>query len=282
MKLKNSSAEIFIPDGASVEEALRRTTHLGIGAHPDDLEILAYHGILQSFHNQEKRFFGITVTDGRGSPRDGLYAKYSDEEMRLVRRKEQKKAAVVGEYSGVAMLDYTSAFIKDPSNKDVVEDITTLLEAARPSVVYTHSLTDKHDTHVAAVLRAIAAVRQVPQEARPKVLYGCEVWRDLDWLADEDKRALDVSRHENLGASLVHLFDSQVCGGKRYDLATLGRRRADATYYETHGTDVATALIFAMDMTPLARDPSLDVGEFAAGFIERFARDVAARLKKLS
>lgn len=282
MRLKNATATVFIPDGVSLEEALQRTTHLGIGAHPDDCDILGYHGILECFQQQDKWFFGIVVTDGRGSPRDALYAKYTDEEMRLVRLGEQKKAAVVGEYSGLAMLDYTSASIKDPSNKDVVADLRALLEAARPSVVYTHNPADKHETHIAVFLRAIAALRQLPADAMPPVVYGCEVWRDLDWMVDEDKVALDVSAHENLAAALLYLYDSQVCGGKRYDLASLGRRRANATYHATHGADIATALIFAMDMTPLVRDPSLDLGEFTARFIERFAQDVAARLKKLS
>jgi LmbE family N-acetylglucosaminyl deacetylase len=281
MNLRNASGIIFIPDEVSVEQALRRTTHMGIGAHPDDLEILAYDGILKSFHNDENWFFGVTVTDGRASPRDSLYAKYSDEEMRLVRREEQKKAAVVGQYSGLAMLDYTSAATKDPAHADVVEDLKNLVEAARPTTIYTHNPADKHDTHVAVVLRVIAALRQVREECKPKALYGCEVWRDLDWLVDEDKVAMDVSMHESLAASLVHLFDSQVCGGKRYDLATLGRRRANATYHATHGTDIATALIFGMDMTPLIHDPSLDIFEYVNRFIQRFAADVADRLGRL-
>ena len=47
MRLRQSSADIFIPDGKPAEEALARITHLGIGAHQDDLEFMAFHGILQ-------------------------------------------------------------------------------------------------------------------------------------------------------------------------------------------------------------------------------------------
>ena len=49
MKLSLDSAEIFVPDGCSVAEALARTTHLGIAAHQDDLEIMAIDGILRAF-----------------------------------------------------------------------------------------------------------------------------------------------------------------------------------------------------------------------------------------
>jgi len=93
MQLKNATAEIFIPPGAEINQALARTTHMGIGAHQDDLEIMAFHGILECFQQPDKWFTGVTVTDGSGSPRDDVYKEYTDDEMRAVRRKEQKKAA---------------------------------------------------------------------------------------------------------------------------------------------------------------------------------------------
>lgn len=281
MKLGRSTAEIFVPDGVSDDVALERTTHMGIAAHPDDLEILSYHGILQSFHSRQNWFLGVVATDGSGSPREALYRDYTDEQMRAVRCQEQKKAATVGEYSAVAMLDYPSAAVKDPNHKEVVEDIRRLIEAGRPSVLYTHNPADKHDTHVAVLLRTIEAVRQVPQDAKPKAIFGCEVWRDLDWVVDGEKVAFDVAAHENLAASLLGVFDSQVSGGKRYDLATLGRWRANATYYETHGTDVTTAMIYAIDITPLVEEPTLGVIEFIRGYIDRFADDVSERLRRL-
>ncbi|HOJ22754.1 MAG TPA: PIG-L family deacetylase, partial [Armatimonadota bacterium] len=251
MKLRNSTAEIFVPDGKPVAEALARTTHMGVSAHQDDLEIMAFRGILECFGVDDKWFLGVVVTNGAGSPRDDLYKDYTDEEMMVVRRKEQKKAAFVGEYAAQFLLDHPSSAVKDASNPDVVADLKEILLAARPEVVYTHNLGDKHDTHVGTALRLIQAMRELPEEARPKRVLGCEVWRDLDWMTDEDKVPLDVAAHENLAAALLGVFDSQICGGKRYDLATLGRRRAHATYHASHGTDDTTQLNFAMDLTPL-------------------------------
>ena len=46
MELHNSGAEIYVPDGFPVDVALSRTTHLAVSAHQDDIEIMAYHGIL--------------------------------------------------------------------------------------------------------------------------------------------------------------------------------------------------------------------------------------------
>jgi LmbE family N-acetylglucosaminyl deacetylase len=281
MKLKRDTAMEFVPDDLPIESALARTTHMGISAHQDDLEIMAAQPIIECFQQFAKWFTGVVVTDGRGSPRDDLYKNYSDEEMRVVRFKEQKKAAIVGEYAAQIILDYPSKIVKDGSNKMPVEDLITLLQIAKPQFVYTHNLTDKHDTHVGVALRVIEAIRQLPQEARPQKLYGCEVWRDLDWMVDEDKVPFDVSAHENLQAALLGVFDSQICGGKRYDLATMGRRRAHATYFASHGTDVTTGLTFAMDLTPLIADPTKDVLGFAQDLIQHFAQDVTQRIQAM-
>src|SRR5262249_58150991 len=125
------------------------------------------------------------------------------------------------------------------------------------------------------------ALREVRDEVHPKKVYGCEVWRDLDWLPDNVKQVLPASSRSNIAAALVGVFDSQVSGGKRYDLATAGRRLAHATYYASHGTDPESALNFAMDLTPLVDDPSLDVTKYVTGLIDRFRADVEKRVKSM-
>jgi LmbE family N-acetylglucosaminyl deacetylase len=281
MQFNLDTAELFIPDGLSPDAALARTTHLCLAAHQDDIEIMAANPILTCFQQKDLWFTGVVVTDGRGSPRDDLYKDYSDEDMRVVRFVEQKKAAYVGEYAAQVLLDYPSKLIKDGSNKLAVNDIVKILKATRPQFVYTHNLADKHDTHVGVALKVIEAVRQLPQEEQPEKLYGCEVWRDLDWMTDTDKVPFDCSAHENLQMALVGVFDSQICGGKRYDLATMGRRKAHATYFASHGTDVTTGLSFGMDLTPLMTDPAKDPGAHVQEYIQRFAQEVADRMGKL-
>ncbi len=281
MKFNLATAELFVPDGLPAEEALARTTHLCFAAHQDDIEIMAANPIITCFQQTDKWFTGVVVTDGRGSPRDDLYKNYTDEDMRVVRFKEQKKAAVIGEYAAQVLLDYPSKAIKDGTNQQAVEDIVRLLKATHPQIVYTHNLADKHDTHVGVTLKVIEAVRRLPQDEQPRHLYGCEVWRDLDWLTDSDKVPFDLSAHENLQMALVTVFDSQICGGKRYDLATLGRRKAHSTYFASHGTDTTTGLSFGMDLTPLMADQSLDPSAYVQRHIQRFAQEVADRMNKL-
>lgn len=277
-----ATAEVWVPDGADRETAIARTTHMAIGAHQDDLEIMALEGILACFGRSDAWFSGVIVTNGAGSPRDGLYGAYTDEQMQAVRRVEQKKAAFVGEYSSVTFLDHTSAEVKDPGQREAVADIALILDEARPSVVYTHNLADKHPTHVAVALRTISAIRSLPPEARPSRLLGCEVWRGLDWMCDNDKVVFRLDAHENVSTSLVGVFDSQIVGGKRYDLATMGRRRANATYLDSHATDAATLVNFGMDLTPLLENDDLDPEVLVTQHIEHFAQEVRSTLSKLS
>src|SRR5882724_1947599 len=98
MKLHNKTAEIFVPDGGATPSALKRITHLGIGAHQDDLEFMAFHGIEACFHSDTDWFGGVTCTNGSGSARAGAYAKFTDGEMMAVRREEQRHAAILGRY----------------------------------------------------------------------------------------------------------------------------------------------------------------------------------------
>ncbi len=280
MNLRMPQAEVYIPDGTPETQALERTTYLCIAAHQDDIEIMAAQAVLACFQQPEQWFTGVVVTDGRGSPRAGLYADYTDDAMWAVRRREQRKAAFVGEYAAQILLDYPSRVVKGADARPT-EDLVAVLRATRPREVYTHNLADKHDTHIAVALRVIEAVRALPPGERPQRLYGGAVWRDLDWMRDEDKVVFDLSRQENLQAALLGVFDSQISGGKRYDLATLGRRRVNATYFASHAVDQATALAWAMDLTPLIQQEKLDPLDYVLTLIEGFRNEVAGRIERL-
>ena len=282
MKFHLDTAEIFIPDGQPIDSALARTTHLCFSAHQDDIEIMAASPIVECFQQKDKWFTGVVVTDGRGSPRNGLYEQYSDDEMRQVRFKEQRKAAYLGEFAAQVLLDFPSKIVKDASRQEPMDDILAILRATKPQIVYTHNLADKHDTHVATALRVIEALRKLDPAERPERIVGCEVWRALDWMVNSDKLKMDLSDHENLQFALLGVFDSQIAGGKRYDLASMGRRRANATYFESHGVDHTTGLSYGMDMTPLMNDASLDPTEFVSGLIQRFVNDVKERIGRMS
>jgi LmbE family N-acetylglucosaminyl deacetylase len=280
MRLHHSTADIYVPDGKPVAAALRRVTHLGVGAHQDDLEFMAFHGILECYRSRSKWFGGVTCTNGAGSSRTGKFKKFTDEQMMAVRRREQNQAAKLGGYAAMLQLDFPSSVVKSASDPALKDDLKQIFAATKTQVVYTHNLADKHDTHIGVAVAVIQALRELPRANRPARVIGCEVWRDLDWLPDAKKVVMDVSGHEKFAARLNGLFASQIAGGKRYDHATLGRRAANATFFSSHTTDTATQLIFGMDLTPLINDATLDPVGYALSFLDEFRADVKQKLSQ--
>jgi LmbE family N-acetylglucosaminyl deacetylase len=276
----NPRARLMIPDGLAAPAALRRTTHLGIGAHQDDLEFMAFHGILACYDQKDRWFGGVTITDGRGSSRAGKFQDWTDDQIAAERIREQDAAAVIGQYAFMAQLGHPSKSVRDARETVVRDDLFRILEATRPEVVYLHNLADKHDTHVGCALRCLEALRRLPKADRPQKVYGCEVWRDLDWLVDSEKTPMPVSARPELARALNEVFATQIAGGKRYDLAVIGRRTANATFSQAHATDQESAMQWAMDLTPLVQDDLLDPIAYVTGFIDRLKADVTSRLRQ--
>ena len=269
---------LYVPDGTLGPEALSRVTHLGIGAHQDDLEFHALHGILECWDRADQWFGGIICTDGGGSSRTEPYAEYSDEQMQAVRVEEQNSAARIGQYGAMVQLGYPSSQIRNPANPDPRKELRELLDVIQPEIVYTHALADKHETHIAVVMNVIAAIRELPADRRPKRLLGFEGWRDLDWLPSENKVRLNVSARPELATELARVFQSQIAGGKRYDLAIDGRRAANATLDDPYGPDGEVRVTYAMEMTPLIIKDSLDPLAFTLELVEKFAADIRKKV----
>lgn len=277
---ERENQEIYLPDGSDVLEALGRTTHLCVAAHQDDVEIMAFDGILRAFDDPQAYFSACIVSDGRGYPRKGSSEHFSPDEIMTMRNEEQKKAARIGHYSAQVFLGYPSKEVKKPGNQDLIDDLRELLRLTRPEVLYTHNLADKHPTHIGVVLRLLEALRGLPKELQPKQCLGCEVWRDLDWLPDDKKVVFDLSAHQQLQKDLVEVFESQIQGGKDYTAAILGRRAANATFFQSHATDTVTGMGFGMDLTPLLADPELDPVAYIKSFLLEFQEEVLGLIEK--
>lgn len=279
MTFHQPGSSLYIPDPQGVQLALSRTTHLGVGAHQDDLEFMAFHGIQACYRRKDAWFGGVTCTNGSGSARSGAYASCSDAEMMAIRRDEQNQSASLGEFSFMAHLDYPSPALRGQKTPDLDEDLRTLLSASSPRFLYTHNPADKHNTHIGVFCSLLRAARSLPPDQRPEKVFGCEVWRGLDWMPDEDKVAHDITSHEELAKALNEVFQSQIAGGKHYDLAISGRRRANATFFDSHSVDNAQSISFAMDLTPLFHSDHLDPADYVLEFIDRFRSDVETHLR---
>ena len=275
-----NQTRIWTCDDLPLAEALAKTTHLGIGAHHDDLEFMAFEGIALCHRKVGLGFAGITCTDGRGSARQAGLSGTTVDDLAEMRIREQEEAARMGGYTAMIQLGHSSAETIDPSQSRLWRRLATILTSCPGAVLYTHNPADKHRTHIGVFAAVLRAIRSLPTALRPSRLIGCEVWRDLDWLCDGEKIRMDVSGYDSLANRLNTVFVSQIAGGKRYDIAVTGRRAANATFYEPRDGDSATQVITGMDLTPLVNDESIDPVEFTCAMIRRFEDQVRLELRR--
>ena len=248
---------------------------LCICAHQDDCEIMAIDGILKGYYSKKYSFALVETTDGGGSARTGKFKDYTDDEMKAVRVKEQEAASEIGKYHSLYMLGYSSKEVKDRKNPQIADEYIKIIKELKPQVIYTHSILDKHPTHIGVALKVIEAVRSLPKNEQPKLFYGCEVWRGLDWISDERKIGFDVSRNEKLQKKILDVFESQIAGGKAYTKASIGRRYQNATYYQSHSVDSFKMISYAIDLKPLLVKPNLSVKEFALSFVDDLKNEIS-------
>lgn len=278
--MKSENYAEYIIENSSRADAINKTTTLAVIAHQDDAEFMTYPAIKRCYGSDKEWFSAIVVTDGGGSPRSGKFKDFSDEEMKKIRSLEQKKAAKIGRYAHVSLLGYPSFMVKEKLNDSVTEDILKLINSYAPHTIYTHSLLDRHDTHIAVAVRTIKAIRMMDKSIRPKMLLGGEMWGSLDWLIDNDLIKEHISDDYSLAEKLMGVYKSQIGGGKRYDLAVTGRRIANATLRESHNTDTHRMSVYYLDLTPLIMDDTLEIDSFMLKFIDNFYNECKNKLSK--
>lgn len=274
----------FIPNEMSLGVAAdsARGGSMGIGAHPDDLEIIAIRGIGISLNFEQRRFTGVTVTDGSGGTRKECFKEMSEEAMAGKRLEEQNIAATLGKYALQYNLNYKSADIRDPNaelSKALVKEISDIVHTLQPHAIYTHSPFDNHPTHVAVMRAVIDALRSLPGAERPLELYGCEVWGSLDWLPEGRKKFMDVTQFTDLQRQLISCHESQHDENRSYDEGTVGREFSNATYAHPRVNGVGAAVL-AVDLMPLMDRLDLSIYDFAKEILKEFEAERLALLSK--
>jgi LmbE family N-acetylglucosaminyl deacetylase len=273
-------AQVYVPDGAAVSDALARTTDLAVVAHPDDVELAMPGPVLACRDDPERWFTAVVCTDGAGSVRPADMVDLDAARFVAVRAAEQRAAADAGGLSAVIMMGLSSATVGttgDPGRDALVQALALICGAAGAAVVHTHNPADAHRTHVAVATAAVTALRRLAPDERPAMLLGWEGWRDLDWLAPDSVVTADLTGQGDEAVALARCHASQM-GPKRYDLAAQGRRRANATYRHQATADAATEVGVAMDLTAMLDDATDPVAVVLAA-IDDFRSDVADTLR---
>lgn len=95
---------------------------------------------------------------------------------------------------------------------------------------------------------------------------GADIWI-CDKLSVDD--ALSRTTHLGIGA-------------QQDDLAVQGRRRANATFFDSHGSDLYSSVAWGVDLKPLVEDASLSMEAFIADKVTQLSEDIVNRVSQFS
>ena len=70
-------------------------------------------------------------------------------------------------------------------------------------------------------------------------------------------------------------------GGKRYDLAAAGRRKAQATFADAYSPDQAQEVVLALNLLPLLEHGAPSLQDFVSGLINEFRQQTTERIQKI-
>lgn len=117
---------------------LRKMHILGIGSHPDDLEILC-GGTLAKYTSLNHKVTMAIVTDGSAGSRD-----HPVDELRKIRRKEAENSAQIIGAKLIWLGELDELFFEDKETRYKIVDI---IRESKPDVIITHSPNDYHPDH---------------------------------------------------------------------------------------------------------------------------------------
>jgi len=157
-------------------------------------------------------------------------------------------------------------------DRSVAEKLAAILSEIKPKELYIHSPFDKHPTHIGAMKVSLEAVKLLPKEIKPEKLYGCEVWRGLDWMeGDEDLKVIHFDDEVGLSDYILSSFSSQN-ESKNYLDAAKGRRKSNATFSESHSVNQAGEAALYVDLSVFLRENPPSPEDFVAAKIDAFKK----------
>jgi len=229
-----------------------KVKYLCICAYPNDCEIMSIEGIQRGYRAKKYSFACVSTScfakDGKTNIADF-----------------QKKASEIGRYNALYVLKHKFEDIKDSENEEIIKEYVELINEIKPRIIYTHSLLDNDPIHVAVAIKVINALRTMRRSQHPKVIYGCEVNRDLDWVKEEKLVYFDNSKNVKLQKQLIAVYKTKKDDSHLVESA-IGKRFSNAGFF-TNKKEYKLSTR-AINMTTLLRRKDYPIKKFAMSFVD--------------
>jgi glucosamine-6-phosphate deaminase len=260
----------------ALQAALAKTTHVGVGAHQDDIEIMAGPMLLKN----KDHWMNIIVTDGAASKSilNGMATELTPKQLTDMRQREQREAArETG--TPVIQLKYPSAAVNghmgEGKRQEAAFALGTLFSAMpKTEEVFGHNPIDKHATHLAVLAVQTAALRAA-QHKNLKNVYAMEVWGGLTGIPEAQLSMFVVEDGRDLAAinTLIGKYQSQIQGqGRDYAATTTARMVGHGGYVSNpHLNNPPEGMVIGLNITDFTKGESNDMGALAKELLERAA-----------
>lgn len=210
----NKNAMKYVPtsakDGAIVSICLV--------ANITDIEVLGAGGVIDSLYNPNKSFVGVVAYNPKGVPNAGLYSLYNPQDMIRIRQGEQQKAANIGSYNSVYLLNHEEG--EEDIEENIISDFVGLIKAYKPEVIYTYSPFELDPTKIAIMKCVIIALSRIVDDYSPKAVYGVYTEGSLTFVPLDKLVDLGVESKIGFAYSLLDVYDSASEAGEILDPAT--------------------------------------------------------------
>jgi len=157
----------------------------------------------------------------------------------------------------------------------VLKDIQKILAEVQPDVVYTHNIFDKNPIHQKLAQIVIDAIMLMDEESRPRLVYGCELNRALNWLPDKYRVTFDLSENKELQNRLIGVYDTKAEQSKNYAKAVMGRKMANATFITTEVDpgEEEKMIWYGINLSPVVQK-NISVKEYCTKILSDFNKEV--------
>ena len=206
-----------LSEGASTEEAKRYDRVLVVAAHPDDPDFMA-GGTVGKLASEGAEVIYVVCTDGS---QGGENPAQPDEELVVMREREQRDAAGILGVKDVVFLGYRDGYLYP--TVDVRRDITRQIRKYRPDLVITHAPLRQinippgasHPDHLATGEACMAAVypdARNPRAYRDLLAEGLEAFKVRElWFPffEQPNHFVDISGCFDLKLKAILAHNSQ-------------------------------------------------------------------------